>query len=302
MTHTTKEIFERYQVRKSKKQKTAFIDWLTPIATGHGYEVNVEKGTFGARNIVIGNPDTAKVVFSAHYDTCSTLPIPNICTPLNIPIYILYNLFLSLVLLFIPFAGLFIYFLFPGMITAGLAEFLFIFGFIYLYGGSANKHTANDNTSGVTAVIDLMLDMPNELRDKVAFVLFDMEEYGLIGSDAFARKHKATMKEKLLVNLDCVSDGETMLFCFRKKAKEMVCLFQNAFPSDERVESKFATKGFVYPSDQVNFKCGVGIVALNKTQKGLLYLDKVHTKKDTVYREENIAYLVEGCIRLTSQM
>ena len=41
---------------------------------------------------------------------------------------------------------------------------------------------------------------------------------------------------------------------------------------------------------------------MNKTKGGMLYMDKIHTPKDTVYREENIAYLVDGGIRLTEQL
>jgi hypothetical protein len=48
----------------------------------------VEKASFGGRNIVIGNPDTAKVLYTAHYDTCARLPFPNFITPKNIFIYL----------------------------------------------------------------------------------------------------------------------------------------------------------------------------------------------------------------------
>ena len=92
MTQTTKEILEKYQVRKSKKQKTAFINYTEQVAKSYGYDVKVEKGDFGARNIVIGNPDTAKVLYTAHYDTCARLPFPNFITPKNFAIYLLYQL------------------------------------------------------------------------------------------------------------------------------------------------------------------------------------------------------------------
>ena len=87
MTQTTKEIFEKYQVRKTKKQKTAFIEYVKQTAERYGYEYKVEKGAFGVRNIIIGNPDTAKVLYTAHYDTCARLPFPNFITPKNFFIY-----------------------------------------------------------------------------------------------------------------------------------------------------------------------------------------------------------------------
>ena len=96
MTETTCEIFEKYQIRKSKKQKRAFAAYLKDIATDRGYSFKSEKGALGAQNLVVGDPSRAKVVYTAHYDTCAALPFPNFITPKNIWIYILYNLALVL--------------------------------------------------------------------------------------------------------------------------------------------------------------------------------------------------------------
>lgn len=302
MTPTTKEIFERFEIRKTRKQKTAFTDWLRPILERNGYPVKTETGSMNCRNIVIGDIEKAEVVFTAHYDTCTVLPFPNFITPKAPLLYVLYQLLICIPVFAVIFGISWLFSLLgDGMFMVGYwLAFLCIMALMRL--GPANKHTANDNTSGVTAVIDLALNMPEELRGKAAFVLFDLEESGLIGSGSFASKHKKVMKEKLLVNLDCVSDGETMLFVFRKKAKKMLPLFQEVFVSDDRVQTDFAIKGYVYPSDQANFNCGVGAASLKKTRRGLLYMDKIHTKRDTVYREENIAYLVDGCIRLTEKL
>ena len=301
MTSTTREILDQCQIRKSKKQKTAFIEWLRPVVEGAGFEMKIEKGS-GARNIVIGDVEKAKVVFTAHYDTCAVMPVPNFITPKCIPIYIAYQVLIVLaIFVFVLAITALTRAILPGWEMVGY--YLALFGLCGLMiAGPANKHTVNDNTSGVVTVLDLMQKMPTHLRDKAAFVLFDLEEAGLFGSADFASKHKKTMKGKLLVNLDCVSDGETMLFCFRKKAKQDVDLFRQCFPADTSVESDFVTKGYVYPSDQINFPRGVGVAALNKTKGGMLYMDKIHTPKDTVYREENIDFRVEGCIRLTEQL
>ncbi|MBQ5885632.1 MAG: hypothetical protein IIW79_04415 [Clostridia bacterium] len=43
MTETTKEIFEKYQVRKTKKQKTSFIEYVKQIAESYEYDFKVEK-------------------------------------------------------------------------------------------------------------------------------------------------------------------------------------------------------------------------------------------------------------------
>ena len=144
--------------------------------------------------------------------------------------------------------------------------------------------------------------MPPQLREKCAFVLFDLEESGLYGSSGFSKKHKNVKKDTLLVNMDCVSDGETMLFCFRKDSRKETDRFRAAFIQDSRIRPEFLTKNYVYPSDQIHFNRGVGVSAMRSTKRGLLYMNRIHTPRDTVYREENIAWLVEGCIRLAGEI
>lgn len=299
MTSTTREILDRFQIRKTRKQKNEFTNWLRPILEQNRWKVRIETGSMNCRNIVIGDVDQAEVVFTAHYDTCAVLPFPNFITPKAPGIYWLYQILIMIPIFAFIFAVSWLFSLMDeGMFLVGYwIGFGCFMGMMFF--GPANRHTANDNTSGVTAVVDLALAMPEELRGKAAFVLFDFEEIGLVGSSDFAKKHKDTMKNKLLVNLDCVSDGETVLFVLKKGAHTHLDRLKAAFPSDHRVTADFATRGFVYPSDQKSFPVGVGVCALNRTGRGLMYMDKIHTGKDTVYREENILWLVEGCIRLT---
>lgn len=301
MTQTTKRIFEEYEVRKSKKQKSRFIDFVSSVAQENGYSCRVEKGSLGARNIVVGDPDTAKVIYTAHYDTCPVLPFPNFITPKNFIIYFVYQIVLSLIIVILPIVAV-------GYLTWPLADTgayllinyaVLIAILVLLLVGPANKHTANDNTSGVTTLLDIMNALPAESRDTVAFVFFDLEEIGLVGSASFYSKHKKSMKNKLLVNLDCVSDGENMIFAVRKGAKKFVPMLEQAFKSDNNVKVEILTKGVFYPSDQANFPCGVGVAALKCSKRlNILYMDRIHTRRDTVYREENIRFITEGLITL----
>ena len=92
MTQNTKEVFEKYQVRKSTKQRTAFIEYVKGVCKKYGYEVKTEKGSFGTENIIVGDVDKAKVLYTAHYDTCARLLFPNFITPKNFFIYLIYQL------------------------------------------------------------------------------------------------------------------------------------------------------------------------------------------------------------------
>lgn len=303
MTDIAKIVLEKHQVRKNRRQKDEFIKWVAAFAKENGYKTKIEKSSLSARNIVFGNPETAKVIYTAHYDTCAAMPVPNFITPTNMLFYLLYQL----LLVFAVFAAAFC----AGSLCAvfnreelssviGLAAVYIMLGFMIF--GPANKHTANDNTSGVVTVLELMERMPQENRDKAAFVLFDFEEVGLIGSASFQSTHKKQMKDKLIVNFDCVSDGKDMLFAVKKQAKDYVPMLKEAFKSDENFTAHILSKGVFYPSDQVNFKLGVGVAALKKSKSGILYMDKIHTKKDTVFESENIEYFVNGSLTLTQMM
>ncbi len=305
MTETTRQIFERFEVRKTKKQKNAFIEYVKAVAAQNGYSVNVEKGMFGVRNIVVGDVNSAKIVYGAHYDTCPVLPFPNFIAPKAIWLYILYQILIVVCF----FAVAFLVGLIAGVVCAvagaspdimSYIAMLIYWGLlILLLAGPANKHTTNDNTSGVTTLLDIMLSLPLEKRGEAAFVFFDLEEAGLLGSAAFARKHRKQMKQKLLVNFDCVSDGEDMLFILKKKARVYKQAFEAAFQTTDSIRSEIVCKDIFYPSDQSNFKMGVGVAAFKRMKFfSILYLDKIHTKKDTVYREENIEFLKAGATRL----
>ncbi len=304
MTETTQVILEKYQVRKTKKQKKAFAEYVEGLATEYGYSFKTEKGLFGAKNLVVGDPSKAKVIYTAHYDTAPVLPFPNFITPKNLLVYILYNAaivlgFLAVSYLIGGLAGIVSDALGFGVGIARLVGYIAYFVMLVcLFAGPANKHTANDNTSGVTLLIDIMRELPEDRRDQVAFVFFDLEEVGVIGSASFARLHKNEMKDRLLVNFDCVSDGENMLFVLRKGAKSYRSAIETAFAAKDGFRVEVAEKGVIYPSDQSNFPCGVGVAALRSTKGGMLYMNRIHTNRDVVYREENIAFLKNGAMEL----
>ncbi len=302
MTSTTQSIFDAHEIRKTRRQKEAFRNYIIPKLREMGYSVTVEKGRFGSRNILIGDVDKAKVLYTAHYDTCAVLPVPNFITPKNPGIYILYQLLLVLLMFLV--IGLCC--LLAGFVSLELVQpvyFLSLIGMmVLLVAGPANKHTANDNTSGVTAILDLAQEMPEELRGKAAFVLFDLEEAGLLGSASFASKHPGIRKKTPVINLDCVSDGKTAFFAVPKRASGYTSRLRQAFAADGELEPLFSEKHHIYPSDQMNFQYGIGVATLNSTRSGLLYMNRIHTRRDVIYREENIRYMVRGCIQLTRLM
>ncbi len=297
------DLLEKYQVRKTKKQKTEFIDYATGYAAKCGYSARVEGNGKSVRNIVIGDVEGASVVYTAHYDTQAVMLLPNFITPKNIFIYILYQLLLVAMLLVLPItAAILLRELVPEMADFAVVLFLLLYyaEFGIMMFGPANRHTANDNTSGVATVLGIMEKM--QVRTDVAFILFDCEELGLIGSKHFAKKHKDIMKERLLVNFDCVSDGKNMMFVCKKGAARRIEQIKAAFLPSGEINCLYETRWVIYPSDQSSFEVGVGVAAFHRTRRGLYYANRIHTPRDTVFDEGNIDYLVDGAVRLADAL
>lgn len=63
MTETTKTIFARYEIRKSKKQKAAFLSYAQELAQRWGYDCHIEKGSLGAQNLLVGDGRTGQPTY-----------------------------------------------------------------------------------------------------------------------------------------------------------------------------------------------------------------------------------------------
>lgn len=297
MTELSKKILDAWQVRKTRAQKTEFIEFMK----GALPSLTVEEGGFGKnRNLILGDPKTAKVIVGAHYDTCAALPFPNFITPKNIIFYIFYNLLIlspmiALIAVFFKTLNVLFYVLALGYAVAMSVIMMF---------GVPNKHTANDNTSGVIALCELWASLTDEEKSKVALVFFDNEENGLLGSRFYKKVHINEISRQLMINLDCISDGDYIM-TIRSKAAEK--------DFGDRIDSSFVdgngktvvnalSSNTIYPSDQSNFPKHVAVSALKKNKLIGYYLDKIHTKNDVNFDEKNIALIVEGTKNLIEKI
>ncbi len=297
MNSLSKKILESYQVRKNKKQKLAFIEFIKenfPQAT-------VEEGGFiKCRNIVIGDPEKAKVIFSAHYDTCAQLPFPNLIFPRNFFFSFLYSFLICIPVFAVMFAfnlllDIFISDFYIHYFSSLILFFLVFIGMFIV--GIPNKHTANDNTSGVISVLELYERLSPEDREKCAFVLFDHEESGLFGSGYFKKRHREVSKNTLLINLDCVGDGENLMLVMPKKAMEYTDSLNESFSLSNDTDMNltvYSSSTTFYPSDQTHFAKGIGVAALHKKKFWGYYMGRIHTNRDVICEDRNISYVTEG--------
>ena len=290
MQKLSQEILQNYQRRKSYKEKTKFINLLK-----EHYDITIESSgrIIKNRNIIIGNIEKANIIFTAHYDTCAWLPIPNLCFPTNLFMYILYNI------LFILFIFIFEALLSTILLLLGFSkdqvEILSIISSLLIcylmLCGYPNKHNANDNTSGVITLIELMHTINNS--EDIAYVFFDNEEKGLIGSRRFKKKHFTS--NKLIINFDCVGDGDNILVMPFKKGKQYTNqLLEHYKDINNKKFVVIHNKHAHYASDQSNFKNTIAIAAFKKKRFIGYYLDRIHTHKDTIMDETNIMAIVNN--------
>ena len=143
------DVLEFHEVRKTKQQKTEFLLAAMSYAQSQRYSSKIEEGSFGCRNLVIGDPRRAKILLTAHYDTPARMWLPNFITPRCLPLYILYQLLLIAIPVGLGIlAGNFVFFLTNMLPLSKILGYLVGMGlYLSLILGPANRHNANDNTS-----------------------------------------------------------------------------------------------------------------------------------------------------------
>lgn len=304
MTEVSKTIINNHLVRKRRGDKTNFRRYLIEELTKRGYTAKLDRSNdiFKSTNVVVGNPKTAKIVISAHYDTPASMwLIPNLVMPKNKALYIIYQTIISFVI--IAIALLFAYIL-KAIFSFNIIQMLFIFmasliALLYLLlFGFDNPKTYNDNTSGVITLVETLLKLDDIKKNEICAVFFDNEEIGLLGSRYFLKKYKTVMEDKILLNFDCVSDGDNFLFVYNEKGNtlEIDKLVSSFVVSEPKSLESISRKLALYPSDHKGFKNGIGVCSLKKF-KHLYYIDRIHTIKDTVFDPVNIEILSNGIVK-----
>lgn len=303
MTHLD-YLNKNYPIRKTDEEKKRFRSYITEYFVEKKINVNIELTKDGKNsNVIIGDPVNAKAVFTAHYDTPAHSIFPNIMIPKNRVVFYAYQFVPVIFLLIVSFAladlvgNVLLNDAYAFLITFLLIYYGLFFGIMRIF---KNKNNYNDNTSGVATVLSIIDSLSNDELNQVAFILFDNEEKGKKGSKAYFSDHKDTMKNKFLINFDCVGNGNNVIFIAEKeavKSKEYDIL-KNSFHNNKDFYLEFLThKEAQSNSDHKNFPKGVACIVCKKSKDGLLYTPYIHTDKDIVAKNANIEYLTKNsCI------
>ena len=289
------DILKLHPVRKTETQKNAFRGWAMKQMRAMGYQPRVETdGRLKHQNIVAGEPSRAKVLFIAGYDTPARSLLPMLVFPRNLPLSFSYFLLNVLLLLLLPVAVLLVVQGFWGiprlsylaMIVTYLAELALKMI------GPANPNNANRST-GPAALLELMSQIPEEDRGKVAFILFDHSSLERMGSKAWAKTHAETQYTRLTVCLSDLGVGKDLLLISRSLARKTDCypqLEQALADPPGRTAHFYKAAGSAVTSDHGTFHCGSVLTACKASTGIGYYIPALATVKDTEADPENISF------------
>ena len=307
MTHLD-YLNKNYPMRKSTGEKENFRKYIVNSLAKKGIEARIECTKDGKNdNIIIGNPESANAIFTAHYDTPARSIFPNIMMPKSRALFYAYQFVPGIFLLVVSFAFAFV----VGTLIFNDTK-VYLLSFLFAYYGLffgimrafKNKNNYNDNTSGVATVLSIIDSLSKEELNNFAFILFDNEEKGKKGSKAYYNDHKEQMKDKFLINFDCVGNGDNVVFIAQKDAVDSTEYnnLKRIFVQEDGFNVEFLThKEADSNSDHKNFPKGVACVACKKGKNGLLYTPNIHTSKDTVAFNKNIDFITKNIFKTITE-
>lgn len=286
-------ILQNHLIRRRRRQKDAFIAVLQAAYPTLRIE---ENGRFRSRNLILGDPETAKVLLTAHYDTPPAGIFPNLVMPYRKGLRIFYTLLVLMPLILVSIASYLLSILLGLTQETGLLVFLLVYYALFfakMFLLPPNRKNCNDNTSGILTLLEIWETLSDADRAKTALVFFDHEEYGCVGSKAYYEAHRDLLTEKLLLNFDCVGDGDHFLFVQNEQAEKLwqETLQQSILPDDTYQVVLDTKSNASHSSDHKHFPCGVAVSAMHDHPRLGLHFSRIHTHRDIILQKENIRFL-----------
>ena len=309
MSDFASRIERDYPVRRKAQEKERFRIWLVATLREMGYPVALQSSESalqsGGRvtNVVVGDPERAKLILTAHYDTPLRELLPPLICPTRPVTYVLYQALTPVLALAVSFLAAFaLTFPFNAPFwTLPVFLVLLIACLAYLKLGPSETNNLNDSTSGVAALLETAARLTPRYRGNVCFVFFDCGAQANQGAKAFRKKYPVT-RERSVIHLDCVGDGDEVLFLPSKYSRwngELLDFINESFADIGKPESKtvlLKTDGLVYyPSDNRAFRYSTAVCAV-KRMAG--FGRCIMPRKASALDEENIGILSAGLVKL----
>ncbi|MBQ9719674.1 MAG: M28 family peptidase [Oscillospiraceae bacterium] len=306
MNRYAERILREYPVRRRPEEKEKFRLWLMGTLRELGYQPELQSRQsalqFGGNvlNVVAGDPERAKLILVAHYDTAIRSLLPPMYMPTR-PLTAFLYLALTPALVLIGSFVLSFALTFPinaPYLTLPLFLLLLVTALLYLRFGPSERRNLNDNTSGVAALLETAATLTPRDRGHVAFAFLDGGFGGLSGAKGFRARYPSA-KEKTIINLCSVAEGSELLVLPNKNSRwdgALLDAILDSFENGEHTTVFLKTDGLTYfPSDNRAFRYACSICAC-ETVRGFGRL--VCPLKATDIDEEKTQILKNGLCKL----
>ena len=309
MSKYADRIAREYPLRCKPKEKEAFRLYLMGALREMGYTPKLQSRETALKiggnvtNVVVGDPETARLVLVAHYDT----PLKSLLPPLLMPGRPLTALlYLALTPLLVMLGSLVASFALTMPLNAPhwtlpLFLMLLLAALLYLRFGPAETRNLNDNTSGVAALLETAAALTPHYRGQVAFAFLDGAFGGMSGAKALRKAYPAT-REKVVVNVNCVAEGAEILVLPSRQNRwngEALDAILESFENGEHTTVFLKTDGLIYyPSDNRAFRYSFAICACDKVS-GFGRL--IRPLRATSIDDEHITILKNGLCKLIAK-
>lgn len=299
----------QYPVRCKPKEKEVFRLYLMGALRELGYTPTLQSREpllqIGGRitNVVVGDPETAKLVFIARYDTPRRSLLPPLIMPtrpLTALLYMALSPALALVGSFVAAFALTFTVRAPQA-TLPLFLVLLFAVLLYLRFAPTETRTLNDNTSGVAALLETAAALTPRYRGEVAFAFLDGGFGDLSGAKALRKKYPAT-REKTVVNVNCVAEGKELLILPSRYSRwdgEALDAVLDSFENGKHTTVFLKTDGLTYyPSDNRAFRHAFAICSCDDVNGFGRLIRPLHAR---AIDEEHLTILKNGLHRLAER-
>ena len=302
MGEFAQRITSQYPLRYKRQEKENMRTYLIGQSRSLGYDAKLQSVS-GGTNVVVGDPESAKLVFIAHYDTGLRELLPQFLCPTRPLTYLLYQALTPVVVMLGSFLISFAVSFPLNMPRLMLPLFLILIvgALFYLRYGPGEKRTNNDNSSGVAALLEVMEGLTPRYRNSVAFAFLDAgsTQRGARG----LRKAYPSLREKTVINLDCVGCGDEILILPSKYSRwngDLLDAINESFENTEKKTCFDKVDGLVYfPSDNRTFRYSVSICACEQAP-GFGRFVRQHTAR--AIDAENLRILREGLVKVIMRL
>ena len=275
MSRSAERILRDFPVRRKSGEKERFHLWLMGTLKELGYHAALQSRETalrlgaGVTNVVAGDPEKAKLLLIAHYDTPVHPILPPLIMPARPVTAFLYLALTPVCVLLGSFVASFALTFALDAPHATLPLFLALLAaaLCYLRFGPSETRNVDDNTSGVAALLETAAALSPRYRGEAAFVFLDGGFGGLAGAKGFRARYPSA-KEKIVVNVNCVAAGDELLILPGRAARwngEALDALLESFDVNGAKPVFLKTDGLTYyPSDNRAFRGSFTVCACKK--------------------------------------